>query len=428
MTLFVSRPVKLGILLFAGICIYEYHLNLGTDSLRDVSGSFTLLPLCFFFSEIMYIPNLINRCRYLIFYVFISLGLFYVIFTIFVSPNMGTGIKYIVTSVVCRYMLPLYALFCIRKRKDVQTIYRIVFVGVLIMTFWGFINLLSKHSVYVDWLLQGEKVADYLKDAGSKFAMAERFRVQGTFSNPFDYGYTCIALFLFYLYGYNNKIVPKYMMIGVAICSLFGIMSCNCRTILLCAIVACLLYVVNAMRSSKYLVWFSFILPIFIIVVNFFPYLNEKLLFLGSMFDTGTNYVVGSTIDMRVIQFISVMGYIKGHELTGRGIGFFSDLGFADGTTGFDNSLGGLEGSYLQTLLETGMIGTILYFSIILTVLIWAWRKKKDNRISSAFLLSLFSLFLLFGILTGELKSAYITFLLSGFAFYKILVENKKRE
>lgn len=418
----VSRPTKMGILLVAGICIYEYHLNLGSGAMKDFGKCITILPLCFFVSEFNSFIHLIKKRSYSILNIFLLVGSLYVFYNILISPNMGTGIKYILISIVCRYLLPFFAFISIRKKMDVYKIYRITFCGVILMTFFGIINFISKHSVYVDWLLESESVLDYLSGAGSRFEYQERFRVHGTFSNPFDYGYACISILLFYWYGYVNKNVTYYQMIIVAGCTIFGIVSCNCRTVLLCSIIILLFFAIFSFKSSQYLKYIFALFCCLFVGVNFVPYLSEKMFLLTTMFDTDSQGVSGSSINLRMIQITSVFRYIDGKELTGCGLGYFSrNLGFAKGTM-VDNSLGGLEGSYLQTLLETGIIGTIFYFGIIGLMLAWAWKKRKCQRVSSVFLFSLFSLFLLYGLLTGELRSAYITFLLSGIAIYDILI------
>ena len=424
----VSRPMKFGLLLIAGICIYEYHVNLGIETFRDVTGSVTLLPLFFFTSELNSFNVLSKKCRYPILYAIFFLGVLYTLFSIYVSPHMGTGIKYFITSIVCRYLLPFYAFFCLEKKRDIFLVYKIAFLCVIVMTFFGGINLVSKHSVYVDWLFEGEAVGAYMENLGSKFTDADRFRVQATFSNPFDYGYTCISLLLFFLYGYSKKYITPKTMAVVAGCTLFGIISCNCRTVLLCFIIGLLLYFACSMKGSRYLTILVMLLPVLLVVFNIVPQLRDRFEFVSSMFEDDSHGITGSTMSMRAIQLASVMGYVMGHEFTGRGVGFFSkELGFSEG--GVDQTLGGLEGSYLLTLLETGIIGTILYFSIIIVIMMWAWVKKNSHREPSSFLFALFSVFLIFGLLTGELRSAYITFLLAGISFHEILSpgSHKKR-
>lgn len=422
----VSRPTKMGILLVAGICIYEYHLNFGTGALKDFGNCVIILPLCFCISELNSFFNLFRNVRYTILYFFFIMGLLYVLFSIYVSPYMGTGIKYLIIAMATRYMLPFYALFCIRNKEDINKIYRIVFVGILVMTSFGIFNYATKHSFYVDWLLEGSSVADYLSEAGSKFTHVERFRVQATFSNPFDYGYTCLALLLFYWYGYIKKYVSSNKMIIVVGCSLFGIVCCNCRTILLCSMVVLMCFAILSFKSSKYMKYLVLLITLGVLGVNMIPFLSEKTAFLATMLDADSNKVEGSSINMRSIQLLTVMSYIQGHELTGNGIGFFaknSNLSIK-GSKMADEALGGLEGSYLQTLLETGIIGTIFYFGLILVVLLWALRKRRKEKLPASFLFSLFFFFFFFGVLTGELRSAYITFLLGGFAMYEIFNGN----
>ena len=419
----VSRPVKMGILIFAGFCIYEYHLP------TSYGDCVIVLPLCFILSEASCLFHEIINHRKSVLFLVLVIGILYTLFSIIVPHNWGIGTNYLVKNIFCRYMLPFYAFLCIRQSRDLKIIYRISYAGILFMSFFAVMNLIFSQSVYVDWLLQGETVADYMEEAGRKYSDLERFRVQGTFHNPFDYGYYCIVSLLLFLYGYKTKNVSKRTLIVVLACSIFGIVFCGCRTVLLCAIIAIICFVYIQYEITKFMKYVLISILFGVVGIMYVPFLNELFLLSISTFDTGLNTdVEGSSIFMREYQFLAVLNYIQGYELVGRGVGFFSqELGFAGGTsTLVDKSLHGLEGTYLRTLLETGIIGTIFYFSIIFIVLIWALKKKNVDRSSSSFLLSLFSLFLSFGLMTGELRSAYITFLVSGFAVLSIIRNEKK--
>lgn len=419
----VSRPAKMGILILAGFCVYEYHLP------TSYGDCVIALPLCFILSEVSYLYQEIFKHRKSVLFLVLVLGILYTVFSIMVPPNLGIGTNYLIKNIFCKYMLPFYAFLCVRHVKDRKIVYDISFVGILFMAFFGVLNLIFRHSVYVDWLFEGETVADFLEDAGSKFSNSERFRVQGTFHNPFDYGYYCIVSLLFFLYGYKTKIVSKGIMIIVLLCSLFGILTCGCRTVLLSALISIISFVFIQYKITKFMKYVLISIVLGIVAVSYIPFLNELFLLSMSAFDVKIySDVEGSSVYMREYQFLAVLNYIQGYEFAGRGVGFFAQkLGFSGGmTTLTDKSLHGLEGSYLRTLLETGIVGTVLYFSIIVIVLIWAWKKRNVDRHSSSFLFSLFSLFLSFGLMTGELRSAYITFLVSGFAVLSIIRNEKK--
>lgn len=412
----VSRQSKIGLLLLAGICIYEYSLP------TSIGSCVVIMPLCFFLSEIFTLKKIVRACsihKSILFY-FLIIGIVYVFYSISISPYLQQGyapFSFCITTVV-RYMLPFVALICINKKDDVKIIFDILFVGILIMTGFAVTNLILHHSHYVDWLLDGKKVADYMQDAGGMYNQADRFRVQATFHNPFDYGYSCIACLLFFWFGFLKKIVSPTRLLAVIGCTVFGIIFCSCRTVLCCSIFIFMLFFFLTNKLIR-LVGISVILILLLTLVSCItPFILDKFEFVLSAFDSESN-VRGSSVEMRTTQLAAVLFFIRGYELFGRGIGFFMyDLGWENGREGVSGTgLYGLEGSYLETLLETGIIGTCFYFSIIIMILIWSITHRHIDTAASSLLFSLLFLFLIFGLMTGELRSAYITFLLSGIAF-----------
>lgn len=419
---FVSKPVKIGILIAAGICIYEYKLP------SSIGHAVKILPLLFFVSEYANIWIVLNRYRRSILTCLLGIGCIYIIYSVIVSPHLWDKyacISYSIRNTVGRYFLPFAAFLFFQSTKNVQKVFDISFGAIIVMTAFGITNLMFHHSAYVDWLFEGRQVVDYLEEAGGKFEDAARFRVQATFHNPFDYGYTCIICLLFFLYGYLKKYVSVQKFGIVVLCSLFGVVSCNCRSVHLCFILSVLLFMFIYFNSLAFFKYISLVFVVGVIAFSFVPFLNELLIQTLTVFERSSN-VSGSSLDMRISQLIAVLYYINGQELFGRGVGFFAyDIGWSEGksnTKGTD--LFGLEGSYLQTLLETGIVGTVLYFTIIGIIIYWAWSKRIENRVDASFLFSIFCLFLLFGVMTGELRTAYLTFLLSGLPFESIL--NKK--
>ena len=135
----VSRPLKMGILLLAGMCIYEYHLPI-----TFYGSTFIILPLCFILSEIQPMVNIIWIRRYPLFSFLLIVGLIYIVYSILVSPHLEFGVKYFFSNYLCRYLLPIIAIVCIKKKKDMMIIYKYALCGVVIMTIFGIHNLIFK--------------------------------------------------------------------------------------------------------------------------------------------------------------------------------------------------------------------------------------------------------------------------------------------
>lgn len=412
---------KFGVLLAAGLCLYEYSLPF------KLGSCVVCIPLCFVLSEYRNIFKIVKSYQKTVLGITFMIGILSIVEAVIASPSIRYGLSsfilYVLGQITGRYVLLFAALTSINSKESIVSTYKITYIACFVMFLFGLSNLIMHHSLYVDWLYDGQKVVDYLEDAGAMYADRERFRVQGTFHNPFDYGYSCIAMLLFFWYGYLKSYVRKSTFILAVLFSLFGILTCNCRTVYFVFVMSVIGFAYMYFPVGLMLRRLGYVIIVMVLSVMFIPQVNEKYELMMSMFSQNSQ-TEGSSLEMRSIQFLSVLGYLEGHELLGNGVGYFSsELGFSEGKTGrVDITLAGMEGSYLMSLLETGYLGTILYFGLILYVLLWAWKKRKVDRSSSAFLFVLYFSFLIFGIMTGELRSAYITFLLGGFAiseYYK---------
>ena len=205
-------------------------------------------------------------------------------------------------------------------------------------------------------------LTDVMQDTGNKFTYSERFRVQAMFFNPFDYGYICILLLLFNWYGYIKSFISKkrfYMIIG---CCLYGIITCGCRTNMLCCLIGVFVYVLFAFDLKKRTKYFAVCSLLGIILFSSIPFLQEKVNDILSIFDKNSS-MSGSSIEMRVLQYTAVMNHVRDHFLLGRGLDyFFIDMGWSEGKQYLvDQDLFGLEGVLMNYLLERGFLGICFY-------------------------------------------------------------------
>ncbi len=411
---FVRRETKLGILFFTGICIYEYTLPL------KIGTAVSLVPLCFFISEWKAINSLLWGKRMVVSIIF-YLGAISSLYTIVVSPHLHSPVSllvFLMSEIFGKFMLPFAALICLGNIIETKRLFKYIYIAILVMTVFSVHNYITRHSVYVDWLFDGKTLVDYLEDAGAKFTNAERFRIQGTFHNPFDYGYTCIVCFLLFYYGRINNYISSFRFYEVTLYCFWGITMSYCRTVWICAIMATLMSVLYYNSQSKRLGMIVFLLVATLFAVELVPSIQSAFDMMISTFDQDSK-VAGSSVEMREAQILAVLSLIQGNEFLGMGHDYFSiDLGFSSGKSGLlDSDLQGLEGSYLVSLLETGIIGTLLYFGLIIYILVWSRKQDIFKQRPAAFVFVLFVLFGSFGIMTGELRTAYITFLTCGIAF-----------
>jgi O-antigen ligase len=131
----------------------------------------------------------------------------------------------------------------------------------------------------------------------------------------------------------------------------------------------------------------------------------------------------GSSIQLRMSQYMYVLIYTEGHRLLGLGKGYWAHTYTEDQESVRD--LYGVESVILQNLLERGIIGLVLWAAFYTIIFLYFWRNRKRRKKLTGFGASIITLYMLFSIGTGELGSVYPTMLLLGMAMK--MIESKKR-
>ena len=126
----------------------------------------------------------------------------------------------------------------------------------------------------------------------------------------------------------------------------------------------------------------------------------------------------GSSIQLRMSQFIYVRRYTEGHELLGLGNGYWAHT-FAEDQESTEG-LYGVESVILGYLLERGIIGLVFWAFFYAILSRYFWINRKKIRSLSSLGASILVAYLIFSIGTGELGSVYPTLLLLGFAIKAI--------
>lgn len=409
----VERKYKLAILLLSAICF-----NCVTIPFIPFGNARFILCICFLLSEWNYMKYHIKSLKKTILKAMILSVLIATVVLAINSPhynNLTQYLRLILLELVTKYFVICYAFLSIQKNQDLRPSLQVSYYGLLILTTLAVLNYITKHAIFIDEMLKGMELTDVMADAGSKFTYSERFRVQAMFFNPFDYGYICILLLLFNWYGYMKSFMTKkrfYIIIG---CCVFGIITCGCRTIILCCLIGVFIYMLFAFdlrKKIKNLVICSLCAIILFISV---PFLQEKIDEMLSMFDSNSS-VGGSSIEMRMLQYTAVLYHIRNHMLFGRGLDFFNiDLGWGEGKQYLvDKDLFGLEGVMMNYLLERGIVGVCFYLFFYGCLLIFFIKHNNENRLISALCIATLSAYLAFANMTGELSSVFPTLLILG--------------
>ena len=131
----------------------------------------------------------------------------------------------------------------------------------------------------------------------------------------------------------------------------------------------------------------------------------------------------GSSIQMRMTQYASVLIRTEGNEWLGLGKGYWAYSYAKDRRSA--EGIYGVESVILQYLLERGIIGLILWATIYSIIFFYFWRNRTKRKTLTGLGASTLTLYLVFSIGTGELGSVYPTMLLLGMTMK--MIETKKR-
>lgn len=412
-----TRPQKLGIFFVSALCFSLVNLPI-----PGFHGSKEFLVLCFLLSEVRYFSqhkSLLKKT--LLWRLMIVMCLATVILLLF-SPHYRSLhgffllLKY---ELLTKYFVIAYSFIALQKEKDVHIIYRYSLIGLSVLTFISLLNYLMGHSEFVNAMTAGRDSFTAMdkigQDLGERYSNQDRFRVQGMFLLAFDYGYVCSIFFLFYLYGLLCRFIPRNVGVYALLCCLFGVITCNCRTVLFCLLISFFVYYYYSygIKIIKYVI---VLLSGFLIVYAFNSDLqkktNEKVV---SIFvDEGD--VQGSSLAMRAVQYAAVFTHVEGHEIVGRGKDYFNiDMGWKDGREFLeDPDLEGIEGVLLNLILERGIIGVLFWAFFYFGLFVYIQKNRQFDEKSASCGLACVVYYLIYANMTGEMGCVYPTMLILG--------------
>jgi O-antigen ligase len=161
-----------------------------------------------------------------------------------------------------------------------------------------------------------------------------------------------------------------------------------------------------------------------ILSYNTVPAVEEKVNQMTDVFvkDSETE---GSSIQLRMSQYMYVAIHVEGHEWLGLGKGYWEYMHTKDPESIRD--LYGVESIILQTLLERGIVGLLLWAAFYTVIFLYFWRNRIRRKKLTGLGVSILSLYLVFSIGTGELGAVYPTMLLLGFVIKAIEYRRLKK-
>lgn len=338
------------------------------------------------------------------------------------SPYVGV-LTFLRSELLFKYFALAYAFWAVRGEKSLEPLLRVTLCCLIVLTIVGVINYLSRSAYVVNALTAGKTSTVYEDVAlGDIYTESGRFRVQSLFKWSFDYGYTCTLILLLHLYAWHRKLESLLMFAVVVVCSLFGIIACECRVVWICCVISVGCFYLWSFSLNKNIV--AGILAIFLFVTSYstIGFVEKKVDKLTDIFKENPR-VSGSSINLRMAQFTTTLRLIEGHEALGRGQGYFSkswtnDIGNVEG-------LQGLESVVFHHLLERGIIGFALWVVFYAWLFYVFWRDRQQHVLLTGLGMSILIAYLSFAVGTGELGSVYPTLLLLGVVLK--VIEHKKK-
>ena len=381
-----------------------------------------LLQVAFLLSEWRDMPRHFNRLRNAP-YLWIPLLTvsFSALLAALTSPY--TSIKETIEyELLFKYFAIAYAFWAVKNEKSLKPILQVSLYCLIVLTFFGLLNYIDKNAIFVNALTEGQTTRYGDVALGDIYTESDRFRVQSMFQYGFDYGYICAAILLLHLHGWYRHLESKTEFIIAIACCTFGILTCGCRTVWVCAIFSLICYSMWVFQLNRNVIYGMIAVILMILSYYTVPAVEERVNQVTDFFSENSE-TSGSSIQLRMSQYMTVAIHIEGHEWLGQGKGYWEHIYTEDQES--VRGLYGVESVILQTLLERGIIGLLLWAAFYTIIFLYFWMNRKRRRQLTGFGFSILTLYLVFSIGTGELGSVYPTMLLLGMTMK--MIESKER-
>ena len=381
-----------------------------------------LLQVAFLLSEWRDIPRHFNRLRNAP-YLWIPLLTvsFSALLAALTSPY--TSIKETIEyELLFKYFAIAYAFWAVKNEKSLKPILQVSLYCLIVLTFFGLLNYIDKYAIFVNAVTEGRTTRYGDVALGDVYTESDRFRVQAMFNYAFDYGYMCAAILILHLHGWYRHLESKRNFVIALVCCSFGILMCGCRIVWVGTLFSIFCYSMWVFQMNRNVMYGMIAMILMIMSYATIPAVEDKVNKVTDIF-VENGETSGSTIQLRMSQYMTVAIHIEGHEWLGQGKGYWEHIYTEDQES--VRGLYGVESVILQTLLERGIIGLFLWAAFYTAIFLYFWRNRKRRKKLTGLGVSILSLYLFYSIGTGELGSVYPTMLLLGISMK--MIESKKR-
>ena len=331
--------------------------------------------------------------------------------------------EFLQSELLFKYFALAYAFWAVKNEKSLKPVLQVSLYCLIVLTAFGALNYIQKNAIFVNALTEG-KTSMIQEDVslGDVYTESSRFRVQSMFKSAFDYGYICAALLILHLHGWYRGLEGKIAFAIALACCSFGILICGCRIVWVSAIFSIACYSMWVFQKNRNVMYGMIAMILMIMSYATIPAVEDKVNKVTDVFveDSETG---GSSISLRMSQYMYVLVYTEGNEWLGLGKGYWAHSYAEDKES--VSGLYGVESVILQNLLEQGIIGLILWATFYSIIFFYFWRNRTKRKAITGLGTSTLTLYLVYSIGTGELGSVYPTMLLLGMTMK--MIESKKR-
>ena len=375
-----------------------------------------LLPICFLLSEWQY---LLSHIKEIWNTPALRIALAIVILSTIVCALTTRYVGFISVireELVFKYFAICYAFMAIDDEGSLKPVLNVSLYCLIALTVFGILNYIDRSAELVNALTRGKTSMIFEDQAlGDVYATSARFRVLAMFKSPFDYGYICAAMLLLHMHAWHRYLESKVDFVIAVACCLFGVITCGCRIVWAASLFSVICYYVCCFRVSKNVLLGIAAVVLLVMSYNFIPAVEQKVNSVTDVFKENSE-TRGSSIAMRTTQMTKTFYYVRGHELMGKGKGYFIKEILKPSLENRETTgLQGLESVVFAYILERGYVGLSLWIAFYAVIFVYFWRNRQTMQQLTGLGISILSLYMVFAIGTGELSSVYPTMLLLGF-------------
>lgn len=383
---------------------YIVKFNIGSINLNIFNISVIILTIC----SIKYIKKRNLAYPLLRKYLLVTIG-YFLITSLFTISLYGIGfwLKNAILLILEYYIIAYCFLYIKIPEKDLKDINIILIIISIVVAIYAITNYIIQFNPYISYI---SLITD-TNDMASAFQEEQRGvlsrRVSSTFVHPLILGQMMLLTFSYLIFQIKDKL---NLIFSLLICLLLicPIILCGSRSALFPLILIPIFYLAytGIHKLIKYVFIGLFMLPIFInMLPKEYKATAEAMIYIWDSSKSEKVGISGSSKDLRKNQIIDALAIIEDNLLFGKGNGYVKEYG-----SNHPEMLG-YEGLLLYTLVNYGLLGTVIFISFYIFLYKYILFKAQ-SRIQKIQVTSLCGCYFICILLTGISYSSFSFFFL----------------